>query len=232
MAKLVALEGIDGSGKGTQAARLTETLRRTGRRVTLLSFPRYEHTTFGKRIGEFLDGRFGSLESVSPLFAALLYAGDRFESKPVLVSALSHSDVVILDRYVASNIAHQCAKLEGAARDELREWIEHLEFGLYDLPRPHLTLLFDLPAAAARVLISKKSPRSYTDKPADLQEANQEYLERVRGVYHSLAEHDATWKRIDVMANSAFRTIDEIGRDAFSAVDSLFDAGRKDPNAN
>src|SRR5436309_12852628 len=102
---LIAIEGIDGSGKGTQARRLIERLAASGRRAALLSFPRYGETLFGRAIGEFLNGRFGTLDQVHPFLASLLYAGDRFESRRLLAELLATHDVVVLDRYVASHLA-------------------------------------------------------------------------------------------------------------------------------
>ncbi len=218
MARLIAIEGIDGSGKGTQAERLVRALQATGRRVTLLSFPRYEQTSFGKRIGEFLNGRYGTLNEVSPWLVAPLFAGDRFESKPVLLAALDVSDVVVLDRYVASNIAHQAAKLDGAERDTLRRWIEHLEFDVYALPRPDCVILLDVSPERAQELIARKRARPYTRKAADLQEADPEYLERVRNIYLELARDDETWRRVDVIENQRVRTIDAIAEDVLAAV--------------
>ena len=107
MGRLIAIEGIDGSGKGTQAQRLAQSLEAGGESVRLLSFPRYEQTAFGRRIGHFLNGRYGQLDQVDPLLVSLLYAGDRFESKGVLLDAIAGCDVVVLDRYVPSNIAHK-----------------------------------------------------------------------------------------------------------------------------
>ena len=89
MSELIAIEGIDGSGKGTQAAILVDRLRAAGRRCELLSFPRYRETKFGSKIGDFLNGRFGQLDQVSPFLVSLLFAGDRFESKRVLIRALA-----------------------------------------------------------------------------------------------------------------------------------------------
>src|SRR5947209_2867214 len=85
----------------------------------LLSFPRYQATLFGRAVGDFLNGRFGSLEEVHPFLVSLLFAGDRFESKSVLLDAIETHDVVVLDRYVYSNVAHQASKCEGAERAEL-----------------------------------------------------------------------------------------------------------------
>ncbi len=95
---LIAIEGIDGSGKGTQAARLQASLTRRGLKAALISFPRYQETFFGARIGDFLNGRFGSLEEVHPFLAATLFAGDRLESRSFLNEAIVSHDVVVLDR--------------------------------------------------------------------------------------------------------------------------------------
>lgn len=214
---LIALEGIDGSGKGTQSQRLQQTLTGDGHRVALLSFPRYDETFFGRAIGQFLDGRFGSLDQVHPQLASLLFAGDRFESRDVITAALAEHDIVLCDRYVASNIAHQAAKLDQPQRDELQAWIAQLEFEVYDLPRPDLTLLLDLPAAAAQHLIARKSTRSYTDKAADLQEADADYLQRVRQVYLALETADAGWQRIEVERSGQLRSIDDVA-DEIAAV--------------
>ncbi len=213
MSRLIAIEGIDGSGKGTQAALLRDRLHADGRSVALLSFPRYESTFFGRRIGEFLNGRYGGLNEIHPFLVSLLYAGDRLESRETLLRELDNHEVVILDRYVASNIAHQCAKLAEEDQAELEGWIEQIEFGQNKLPRPDVTLLFDLPAAAAQELIAKKSQRSYTDRSADLQESDLGYLQRVRSVYLRLAARSESWQSIAVEESGATRSIDDIANE-------------------
>ncbi|RLT08016.1 MAG: dTMP kinase [Planctomycetota bacterium] len=218
MAPLIVIEGIDGSGKGTQAQQLTERLAATGRRVQLLSFPRYRETLFGHAIGDFLNGRFGQLNEVHPFLASVLYAADRFESRSVLTDALQQSDVVICDRYVPSNLAHQGAKLEGAERDELLRTIERIEFEVFALPRPSLVVLLDVPVDIAQRNIAAKKPRSYTDKAADLQEADAGYLQRVRDVYLQLATTDPIWQRVESVRAGKQRSITEIGDDILGRV--------------
>ena len=209
-ARLIAIEGIDGSGKGTQSKRLVERLRSDGHRVALLSFPRYDDTFFGARIGDYLNGRFGSLEAVDPFLAALLFAGDRFESKPVLEDALAAHDFVVLDRYVASNVAHQGAKVDDPdARAELVRRIEHVEFTLHALPRPDVTVWLDLPVPLAVRLIADKAERTYTDAAADLHEADAAYLERTAAVYRDLA-NGANWVRVACADGNAVRAVGEI----------------------
>lgn len=78
---IIAIEGIDGSGKNTQAKILAQRLSIHGKAVKLMGFPCYADTLFGKEIGSYLNGEFGSITDVSPKLASMLYAGDRFEKK-------------------------------------------------------------------------------------------------------------------------------------------------------
>ncbi len=218
MAPLIVIEGIDGSGKGTQARQLTDRLIAAGHRTQLLSFPRYRETLFGHAIGDFLNGRFGQLHEVHPFLASVLYAADRFESKSVLTDAIQQSDFVICDRYVPSNLAHQGAKLDGPARDELLRTIERIEFDVFSLPRPTQVVLLDVPVEIAQRNIAAKNPRSYTDKAADLQEADAAYLQRVRDVYLQLATSQPNWVRIESVRAAEQRSVTDIAADIYARV--------------
>ncbi len=218
--QLIALEGIDGSGKGTQAKLLTDRFNNAGRSAQLLSFPQYDNTFFGKVIGEFLNGEFGDLDDVHPFFASLLYAGDRFESLGRLKAAMSESEFVILDRYVASNLAHQVTRAAEADQAELLERIQHVEFKVFGLPEPDLTIYLELPVPEAQRLIAKKAARTYTDKAADLQESNAPYLERVRAGYQLLADQDS-WRRINCVSGEEIRSIEDIADEIWTIIDSL-----------
>src|SRR5580693_10002111 len=113
--KLIAIEGIDGSGKRTQVALLEKALAAKGHAVYCTGFPQYD-SWFGKMVGQFLNGDFGALESVDPHFSALLYAGDRFQAKPRLEAALNEGKVVLADGYIGSNLAHQTARVRAKDR--------------------------------------------------------------------------------------------------------------------
>lgn len=218
MSLLVVIEGIDGSGKGTQSARLRDRLLARGMRASLLSFPRYDSTFFGQRIGDFLNGRFGQLDEVDPFLASLLYAGDRLESKAELNQLLDTSDVLILDRYVPSNIAHQAGKRTGDDRRELANWIEKIEYDLFGLPRPDLVILLDTPAETSQELIAKKAQRTYTTQVADMQEADTGYLSRVRSAYCELAA-ERKWSVVSVVNERGLRSMDEITAEIEQRVD-------------
>jgi len=154
---LIAIEGIDGSGKGTQAGRLHQKCQEQGVTSSLIGFPRYDQTLFGKSIGDFLNGRFGQLDEVNPFLASLLYAGDRFESRDHISKMISSNQVVIFDRYIPSNIAHQGAKLSGEERAEFIQWIEQIEYEIYNMPRLDLAILLDLPADHAQKTRCRKT---------------------------------------------------------------------------
>lgn len=220
-APLVVIEGIDGSGKGTQAKILHERLLATGRSSSLLSFPRYQETFFGARIGEFLNGEFGALDQLHPLLVSLLYAGDRFESREHLEQARIRSEFVVLDRYVPSNVAHQSAKALTEERPRLQAWIERIEYDIFKLPKPDLVILLDIPVDVSQELIRRKRPRSYTDQTTDLQESDTEYLAAVRAVYLSLAESRPNWKIVPVTDNGQLRSLDAIADEIQRSVHQL-----------
>jgi dTMP kinase len=196
---LVAIEGIDGSGKGTQAELLAERARAEGLGVATFSFPRYGEGAFSGLIADYLNGELGD---VRPDLVALLYAGDRLSARAELLQALAAHDLVVLDRYVASNLAHQGANAEPERRRELVEWIAGIEFGLYALPEPDLTVLLDLPVARAREQVRLKSPRGYTQLAEDVLEAADVHLEAAADVYRELASAES-WAAVDAAREPA-----------------------------
>ena len=205
-ASIVAIEGIDGSGKGTQARLLYEALGAQGCCCELISFPRYDETTFGRAIARYLNGEFGDLDAVGPYFPALLYAGDRFESLPLIARQRLAQTLLIFDRYVPSNLAHQAAKLPEDRRDEFVAWVEAIEYDVYGLPKPDLVLWLDMPVQSARKLIARKPSRRYTRRPADQHEADYDYLQRTAEIYRSLAQRRSNWQRIACQQDGEIRS--------------------------
>ena len=185
---LLAIEGIDGAGKGTLCQALLIQAKKRGIRSASLSFPRYGETQFSDLVARYLRGEMGIKDQVPARYAALLYGGDRFESRDVLLALIADNDLVILDRYIYSNVAYNVAKLPPAEKAELIAWIEELEFGMFELPRPDLTLLLATSTELADRLVGKKDKRSYTEQTRDIHEADRDYLSRVSEVYSKLAE--------------------------------------------
>ena len=218
---LLAIEGIDGSGKGTQAGRLCETAAAHGHRVASFSFPLYDDNPFSRALADYLNGEFGAADEVHPELAGLLYAGDRFHARPRLLAALDENDLVVCDRYVASNAAHQGAKLTGAARSRLLAWLEAVEYGEFALPRPDLVVLLDAPVALARELVGRKAARGYTTLEADIHESDAGHSGATRDVYLELALQEG-WRVVSTADDrGAVREVDDVAAEVWSSVNPL-----------
>jgi dTMP kinase len=218
---LITIEGIDGSGKNTQARLLEQSLVSLGHRVFFTGFPQYD-SWFGSMVSQFLNGELGALDSVDPRFAALLYAGDRFEAKTQLEDALKEGKIVLCDRYVASNLAHQVARTPADRRSEMLRWIEHLEYTIYGLPRENLILYLRVPPAEAQKLVAKKAPRGYTNAKLDLQENNLKHLEDAAEMYDMLSR-SRPWATIQCFdaQRGAIRLPEQISAEMLAAVQGV-----------
>jgi len=221
--KLIAIEGIDGSGKRTQMNLLRDALAagEGAHSVYATAFPQYD-SWFGKMVGQFLNGDFGPLDRVDPRFTSLLYAGDRFEAKPKLEAALGNGQIVLVDRYVGSNLAHQTARVAPEKRAEFRAWIEHLEYGIYGLPRENLIVYLRVPPTEAQKLVARKSERSYTFSKQDIQEASLRHLEQAAEMYDLLLRN-APWVTIECFdaARKAMRSPEQIAREVLAVVNRV-----------
>ena len=206
-ALLVTMEGIDASGKATQADLLADHFHRSqemvssGARMSVgrIRFPQYEENFFGGLVRRYLDGEFGMrVNDNHPLLTALLYSFDRWQTKDRLGSLLDAHDLVICDRYVCSNLAHQGAKFPaGMARSTLMNEIAHIEYTVLGLPRPNLVIFLDLPPMEAVVRVAKE--RRAEGKTGDIHEVNSTYLEAVSEAYHQLAYGNPIWHVIPCM---------------------------------
>ncbi len=195
---LIIIEGIDGAGKHTQTQLLKARLEADGRSVGTLAFPRYGKTRMALAAADYLNGKFGDISASPPQFPALLFAGDRLESKGLMDELLAANDVLLIDRYVPSNMAHQAAKAPAEERAALIEWIAGIEYDVYGLPLPDLTFYLDVPTKTSADLIARKAPRSYTDAKADLHEKDTDYLTTTRAAYDLVGatNYGGEWVRI------------------------------------
>lgn len=218
--KLIALEGIDGSGKRTQLDLLAHELDARGLATFRMSFPRYE-SFYGKLVGRYLNGEFGALGAVDPHLSALLYAGDRLEAKPEIEAALSAGKIVLADRYIGSNMAHQSERVPPEQREEFFAWLKRLEYGLYALPVEDLVVYLRVPVAEAHRLVGLKSARAYTSLKRDIQEADIKHLEQTAIIYDRLAT-EANWVRIDCIntGSGVLHSPEEINRAVLQAVET------------
>ncbi len=198
---LIVLEGLDGSGKSTQVAALKKYLEKRTGSLEYIHFPRYDAPVYGELISRFLRGEFGGNDVVHPQLVALLFAEDRHGAAPQIRKALAEGKTVLLDRFVYSNIAYQCAKLpEGPERERLRNWILETEFGPFGLPRPDINIFLDVPISFVEERLSaqrKGSDRAYLEGSSDIHEADIAFQKTVCSIYRREAELDSSVLRVD-----------------------------------
>ncbi len=217
--RLVVFEGIDGSGKTTQVLLLLKYLRNppAGGKIPFshYSFPRYSEP-WGKMIRRYLNGEFGNVNSVNPYLAAALYAGDRLMACPSINVDLKAGKIVVCDRYIGSNIAHQAAKVESPAdaktlagkqsrKSEFIEWVEKFEYKENKIPEEDLVILLSLPPAVSRKLMSKKKK--------DIHEKDKDYMAQVAKVFEQLAQDRKNWVRVDCVKGGKLQKPEEIHKE-------------------
>jgi len=186
---LIILEGIDGSGKRTQAELLIKRLKRAGYAVEIKSFPQYGKKSAGM-VEEYLNGAYGEANAVNPFAASLFFALDRFDAARDIRRWLSDGKIVVLDRYTDSNVGHQGGKItDENERRRFLEWLYHEEYALMEIPKPDLVLILHVPAGTGQKLVGKKQPRKYLagGRSHDAHEQNLSHLEAAERAYLWLA---------------------------------------------
>lgn len=198
---LIVLEGLDGAGKSTQVKLLKEYIQSKGKQLRYLHFPRFDAPVYGDLIAKFLRGDFGAINQVHPQLVALLFAEDRREASTMIREWLDDGDVVLLDRYVYSNIAYQCSKMKNKEEsDALRDWIFNLEYNTYNIPRPDVNLFLDVPISFVDKKLKENregDDREYLKGKSDIHEANIQFQIDVRELYLEQTVLDKNFVRVE-----------------------------------
>lgn len=199
--KFIVIEGLDGSGKSTQINLLKKHLEKQNIKYKYLHFPRTDSEIYGDLIAKFLRGELGDINAVSPYLVALLYAGDRDNAKTLINNWLKDDYLVIVDRYVNSNIAFQCAKLtDDEEKNKLRKWINHLEYEHFKIPKPDLSIFVDVPFAFTSQKLTEQrtgDDRDYLKGKKDIHEENIDFQYNVKKEYLKIVNSEAKFELID-----------------------------------
>ena len=214
MGEFITIEGGDGSGKGTQS----EILRAyaadpIGKNVIKLSFPRYGQASayYAER---YLNGAYGSADDVHAELGTLPYALDRYAARTDIENHLAQPDsLIIADRYMASNLAHQGAKIDD--ENERKAFYERTmltEYEILGIPRPTKNIVLLVPTEIAQSNVDKKAARSYTTAKRDIHEADAGHLNKAKRNYEELCKlYPEEFIGIDCTdKNGVLRPIDEI----------------------
>lgn len=210
--KLIVIEGTDCSGKQTQTDILVENLKQLGMKAISFGFPNYASPT-GKIIGEAYLGKHSDsyftegIENVDPKISSLYYAADRAYNIDIINKHLEAGYIVVLNRYVESNMAFQGGKIKDIkSRNMMYEWLDNLEFVLLDLPRPDLVLFLYLPYEYVCTLKEKRGKIANINL---LRMAETAYLE-LSTIYD--------YEKINCLKDNHLRSIEDISKEILEKV--------------
>ena len=215
--KLIVIEGLDGSGKATQTARLFDVLNAKGVNVRKVSFPNYESDSSGP-LRMYLSGKFGnSPDSVNPYAASSLFAVDRFAGyKSDWGTLYDNGGVILADRYTTSNAIHQCSKLPEDKWDSFLEWLFSYEYDLMGIPAPDCVIYLRVDPDVSQELLGKRYENH--DEKKDIHERDVEYLKRSRRAADYCAKK-LGWITVECIKNGVMRTIDDIAAEVAEKTD-------------
>lgn len=222
MGILIAIDGVDASGKQTQSQLLTDRLLSDGIDTRGVSFPAYDNPS-STLVKMYLAGEFGrSAEDVNAYATSTFFAADRFATyRTDWGKDYNKGTVIVADRYVSSNLIHQAGKIENdEEKSKFLLWLDNLEYVIYGLPRPDVTLFLDMPPQYGAELMKDRINKASGEADKDIHESNFEYLEKSYKNAVFVAEK-FNWKHIQCVNNGKIRDIEDIHNDIYSIVRGL-----------
>ncbi|MDT4328798.1 dTMP kinase [Methylomonas sp. MED-D] len=205
---LISFEGIDGTGKATQAILLQERLNAEGIDSVYFDFPAYE-SFVGKEIGSLLSSDSADKEhdalTLPPKLMAMLFSLDRMQFYKQITDAIAKKQVVITNRYSLSNSVFQTIR----AGEDISKWVDSLEHVALGLPRPDFYIVFMGSLSASRKLVASKGARNYTESH-DIYEKNDELLEKAQTLYSEIETPYSEKIIITCLSEGNYRTRDDI----------------------
>ena len=216
--KFIVIEGTDGSGKATQVAMLVESLKKHKFAVEVADFPQYDNFS-GAFVAKYLRGEYGTANEVGPYRASIFYAVDRYDKSFDIKRWLSEDKLVVSNRYVSANMGHQTGKIKGKKkRDEFLNWLDNLEYKIFNIPRPDVMILLYMPPEVGQKLVDQKAKRDYTKgKKRDIHEADLEHLKNASEAYLYVAKKYG-WKVINCVGGGKLLSREEIHQKIYNFV--------------
>lgn len=208
--RFIVIDGTDGSGKATQTQLLVDTLKAEGSGVEMADFPQYGQKSAGM-VEDYLNGKYGQLK---PEAASIFYAVDRFDASFKIRQWLEDGKIVVANRYVTANAGHQGGKIsDHIDRMKFFRWLDNLEYGIFNIPKPDLNIILHMPAEVAQQLVDRKSAlsREYAHgKKRDLHEADLQHLKNAEQVYMEIAKLFPNTKLVECTAGDRLLSPQEV----------------------
>lgn len=214
--RLIVIEGLDGSGKATQAARLTDALNAQGKGVKQISFPDYASDS-SALIKMYLGGKFGSHpDDVNAYAASTFYSVDRYASyKTNWGDFYRRGGIVVSDRYTTSNAVHQCSKLPREQWPAFLDWLFDFEYNKIGIPVPDRVVYLEVDPAVSQGLMTARYKGDESKK--DIHEKDLAYLARSHEAADYCA-HTLGWVKVPCTEQGAMRPIEAIHADLLQAI--------------
>ncbi|MCX6795291.1 MAG: dUTP diphosphatase [Candidatus Falkowbacteria bacterium] len=209
--RLIVIDGTDGSGKTTQLKLLQEKLEAEGFGVAIADFPQYNQKSAGM-VEEYLSGKYGSANEVTPYQASIFYAVDRYDASQQIRKWLDEGKIVLCNRYTSSNMAHQGGKVDNPLeRKVFFNWLAELEHDILKIPRPDLCLVLRVSAEIAQQLAKDRGREDWSGKKRDIHEENLEHLKKAELVYCEIAESNHNYRLVNCTSEGSIMDREEIG---------------------
>jgi dTMP kinase len=197
---IITIEGLDGAGKSTQIQLFTAKLEAMGLPYRFIHFPVMNTGVYGHLIASYLRGELGSIDQVHPKLVALLFAENRKEHLQWLQQGLNEGYLMIMDRYVNSNIAFQCAKTTDIGeRQALKQWILDFEFEHNALPKPDMSFFLHVPFDIIVQSLGNNrrgDDRSYLKGGVDIHENSMQLQRKVYEEYLDMLQEQDTFHEV------------------------------------
>ncbi len=212
MAILISIDGLDGSGKGTQSELLAERLTAAGKRVKVVSFPMYGNDSCFA-VEKYLGGGLGGSPADTNAYAAsTFFAVDRYMSyRTVWGKYLTDCDYIIFNRYVSANAVHQLSKLPREQWEDFLSWLWDYEFTKLGLPMPQKTLYLLVPPEISMGLVDSRGEKK------DIHEQDADYMRRCFAAGKYAAER-LGFTVVDCCAGGALRSRESIAEEIYGIV--------------
>ena len=224
--KLIVIDGTDGSGKATQVALLVKQLKKDGHKVKIVDFPEDYKNFFGAFIGHCLSEQYYHFLNVHPKIVSVLYAADRWQSSEEMKKWLKEGYIIIANRYVSANQIHQGGKIKNAKkRNDFLKWLNKMEYEVFKIPKPDLTLYLSLPIKIVLELIEKRSSskmqREYLKRGKDVHEADENFLINSRKSAMKLEKEVPNFIKIECSKGGKILSREEVHQMVYEKVSAL-----------
>ena len=229
--KLIVFEGLDGSGKSTQTKMLAGYLEKGGFEVVKVDFPQHGEPSCGL-VDEYLRGKYGTAEQVGPYIASIFYAVDRYDASFKMKGWLKEGKILVVDRYLGSNIGHQGSKIKDKGeRLKFIKWLYNLEYGLFKIPKPTATIFLKTDPSFSLKLANKitdqekkERRRAYLgdETVQDIHEKDKSHLSNALGAYlQAIEEFPDDFKVVECLDGGRLISPQEVHQKVIKIIEKI-----------